>query len=92
MLKAKDAESVAEAFARELEILPQQMRLTLTYDRGSEMARHMLFTERTNMKVFADPHTPWQSGTNENTNGLIRQCFPKGISFRNMTREEIKFV
>jgi transposase, IS30 family len=92
-LKAKDAESVAEAFAKELETLPQQMRLTLTYDRGSEMARHKLFTEKTNMKVyFADPHSPWQRGTNENTNGLIRQYFPKGVSFRNVTREEIKFV
>ena len=92
-LKAKDAESVAEAFARELETLPQQMKLTLTYDRGSEMARHMLFTEKTNMKVyFADPHSPWQRGTNENTNGLIRQYFPKGCSFRNVTVEEIKFV
>jgi len=92
-LKAKDAESVAEAFAKELETLPEQMKLTLTYDRGSEMAKHKLFTERTNMKVyFADPHSPWQRGTNENTNGLLRQYFPKGMSFRNVTREEIKFV
>jgi IS30 family transposase len=92
-LKAKDAESVAEAFARELEALPEQMKLTLTYDRGSEMSKHMLFTAQTNMKVyFADPHSPWQRGTNENTNGLIRQFFPKGMSFRNVTREEIKYV
>lgn len=92
-LKAKDAVSVAEAFARELETLPEQMKLTLTYDRGTEMARHKLFTELTNMQVyFADPHSPWQRGTNENTNGLIRQYFPKGMSFRNVTREEIKFV
>lgn len=92
-LKAKDAESVAEAFAKELETLPEQMKLTLTYDRGSEMARHKLFTEKTNMKVyFADPHSPWQRGTNENTNGLLRQYFPKGCSFRNVTREEMKFV
>lgn len=92
-LKAKDAESVAEAFARELATLPQQMKLTLTYDRGSEMARHKLFTSKTNMKVyFADPHSPWQRGTNENTNGLVRQYFPKGMSFRNVTVEEIKFV
>ena len=92
-LKAKDALSVAEAFAHELETLPEQMKLTLTYDRGSEMARHKLFTELTNMQVyFADPHSPWQRGTNENTNGLLRQYFPKGSSFRNVTREEIKFV
>lgn len=92
-LKAKDAESVAKAFAKELETLPVQMKLTLTYDRGSEMSKHMLFTEKTNMKVyFADPHSPWQRGTNENTNGLIRQFFPKGMSFRNVTRGEIKYV
>ena len=92
-LKAKNAESVAAAFAHELATLPEQMKLTLTYDRGSEMARHKLFTEKTNMKVyFADPHSPWQRGTNENTNGLIRQYFPKGCSFRNVTVEEIKFV
>jgi IS30 family transposase len=92
-LKAKDAESVAEAFAKELETLPEQMKLTLTYDRGSEMSKHTLFTEKTTMKVyFADPHSPWQRGTNENTNGLIRQFFPKGMSFRNVTREEIKYV
>ena len=55
--------------------------------------KHRLFTEKTNMKVyFADPHSPWQRGTNENTNGLIRQFFPKGMSFRNVTREEIKYV
>lgn len=92
-LKSKDAESVAEAFAHELETLPEQMKLTLTYDRGSEMARHKLFTDKTNMKVyFADPHSPWQRGTNENTNGLLRQYFPKGISFKNVTVKEIKFV
>lgn len=92
-LKAKDAVSVAEAFARELETLPEQMKLTLTYDRGSEMARHRLSTEKTNMQVyFADPHSPWQRGTNENANGLIRQFFPKGMSFKNVTIEEIKYV
>jgi IS30 family transposase len=92
-LKAKDAVSVAEAFAHELETLPQQMKLTLTYDRGSEMARHKLFTELTNMQVyFADPHAPWQRGTNENTNGLLRQYFPKGSSFMHVSRERIKFV
>lgn len=92
-LKARDAKSVAEAFAQEMASLPEQMKLTLTYDRGSEMTRHKLFTAKTNMKVyFADPHSPWQRGTNENTNGLLRQYFPKGTSFKNITREEMKYV
>lgn len=90
---SKQAEHVAERFAEELRSLPQQMKLTLTYDRGSEMARHRLFTEKTTMKVyFADPQSPWQRGTNENTNGLIRQFFPKSTNFKAVTSEEVKRV
>jgi IS30 family transposase len=90
---SKQAEHVAERFAEELRSLPEQMKLTLTYDRGSEMARHKLFTERTTMKVyFADPQSPWQRGTNENTNGLIRQFFPKSTNFKTVTAEEVKHV
>lgn len=90
---SKQAEHVAERFAEELKRLPEQMKLTLTYDRGSEMARHKLFTEQTNMKVyFADPQSPWQRGTNENTNGLIRQFFPKTTDCRTVASEEVKRV
>jgi IS30 family transposase len=90
---SKQAEHVAERFAEELRSLPQQMKLTLTYDRGSEMARHKLFTEKTTMKVyFADPQSPWQRGTNENTNGLIRQFFPKSTNFKTVTSKEVKRV
>lgn len=90
---SKQAEHVAERFAEELKSLPQQMKLTLTYDRGSEMARHKLFTEKTTMKVyFADPQSPWQRGTNENTNGLIRQFFPKSTNFKSVSSEEVKRV
>lgn len=92
-IDSKQAEHVAERFAEELCSLPRQMKLTLTYDRGSEMARHKLFTEKTAMKVyFADPQSPWQRGTNENTNGLIRQFFPKTTDFRTVTSEEVKRV
>lgn len=92
-IESKNAEHVAYRFAQEMETIPNQLKLTLTYDRGSEMARHKLFTEQTNMKVyFADPQSPWQRGTNENTNGLVRQFFPKDTDFREITAEEVKRV
>lgn len=90
-LKSKKARDVRRAFAREIKKLPQEMRLTLTYDQGREMAQHKLFTKQTKMKVyFAHPRSPWERGTNENTNGLIRQFFPKGTNFRKVSRKEIK--
>lgn len=92
-LKNKTAREVRMAFAREIKKLPKQMRLTLTYDQGREMAQHKLFTKETKMKVyFAHPRSPWERGTNENTNGLIRQFFPKGTNFRRVSRTEIKRV
>ena len=92
-LKKKDATSVRKAFAKELKSLPNQMTLSLTYDRGKEMAEHKLFSKETKMQVyFCDPHSPWQRGTNENTNMLIRDFFPKQTDFSKFTRKEIKHV
>jgi len=92
-LKEKDAYAVRRAFAKATKNLPQHMKLTLTYDRGKEMAEHKLFTKETKIQVyFADPYSPWQRGTNENTNGLIRQYFPKGTDFGTIPRKEIKRV
>jgi len=89
----KDAVSVRKAFAQEMKKVPQQMKLSLTYDQGREMSEHKLFTKNTKIKVyFAHPGSPWERGTNENTNGLIRQFFPKGTEFDKVSRTEIKQV
>jgi len=90
-LEKKDAASVRLAFARAVKKIPRRLKKTLTYDRGSEMAEHKLFLADTKIQVyFCDPHSPWQRGTNENTNGLIRQYFPKGTDFRTITKKELQ--
>jgi len=90
-LKEKDALSVSRAFGLAFKRIPKQFAKTLTYDRGTEMAEHKQFTKETKIKVFfADPHSPWQRGTNENTNGLIRQYFPKGTDFNTVPLAAIK--
>ena len=92
-LKNKDAESVRKAFAKEFKQIPDGLKKTLTYDQGNEMAHHKLFTKDTNIQVyFAHPHSPWERGTNENTNALIRQFFPKGTDFSKITKKRLKEV
>jgi IS30 family transposase len=77
-LDGRDAQTVNEALKKQIRRLPAQLRRSLTWDRGLEMAQHADFTVATGVEVFfCDPQSPWQRGTNENTNGLLRQYFPK---------------
>jgi IS30 family transposase len=89
----KDALSVREAYAEAFKTVPNELRKTLTYDQGKEMSQHKQFTIDTGIQVFfAHPGSPWERGTNENTNGLIRQYFPNGTDFTQVSEEEIKKV
>lgn len=92
-LPSKGAADVRRAFAQELKELPEHMRKTMTHDNGVEMCQHRLFSKETQMQVyFANPYSPWERGTNENTNMLIRGFFPKGTDFNAIPSGKIKHV
>lgn len=87
------ADAVREALARTILKLPASLRRTVTWDQGSEMAEHARFTVDTGVAIyFCDPNSPWQRGTNENTNGLLRDYFPKGSSLANVRQRELDRV
>src|SRR5215210_3369109 len=87
------AEAVRDAITSSITTLPAQLRRSLTWDRGKEMARHAELRIDTGIQVyFCDPNSPWQRGTNENTNGLLRQYFPKGTDLSRHGIDELDGV
>lgn len=88
---ARDSETVIDRLAHLIQQLPDTLRRTLTWDQGQELARHAEFTVATSCPVyFCDPHSPWQRGSNENLNGLIRDFYPKGTDFNTISDTEIR--
>lgn len=87
---ARDAATVTRALTRHVQRLPACLKQSLTWDRGKEMAYHKRFTVATDVQVyFCDPHSPWQRGSNENTNGLLRQYFPKRTHLSHFTQQQL---
>ena len=92
-IPATDSATVVAALARRIQHLPAALRQSLTWDRGKEMAQHRQFTMATDVAVyFCDPQSPWQRGSNENTNGLLRQYFPKGADLSRRTQSQLDAV
>ncbi|MGA8864005.1 MAG: IS30 family transposase [Gallionella sp.] len=90
---SKDTETVINALIKHAHKLPNELYKSLTWDRGKEMADHKRFTLATDIKVyFCDPQNPWQRGTNENTNGLLRQYFPKGTDLSVHSQSKLNAV
>ena len=89
-VKGKDTQSVVKALSKQVQRLPAELRKSLTWDRGFEMAAHKEFTIATDVQVyFCDPSSPWQRGTNENTNRLLRQYFPKGTDLSGYSQADL---
>ena len=90
---SKDTKTVINALIKQAHKLPRELYKSLTWDRGKEMADHQRFTLATDIKVyFCDPQQPWQRGSNENTNGLLRQYFPKGMDLSNIHQNRLNAV
>jgi IS30 family transposase len=89
----KDSETVVNALIKQAHKLPRELYRSLTWDRGSEMAEHQRFSLATDIQVyFCDPQQPWQRGSNENTNGLLRQYFPKGMDLSDISQAKLNAI
>jgi len=92
-LRDNTAETVRAAMSKKILALPEELRRSVTWDQGKEMSQHLRFTVDTGVQVyFCDPNSPWQRGTNENTNGLLRQYFPKGTDLSRFTQRRLDAV
>lgn len=92
-MDGRDAVSTCKAFTKRMRTIPEDLRKSLTYDRGKEMAEHKTLAKNLKIDVyFADPHSPWQRGSNENTNGLLRQYFPKGTDLSGYSQRDLNRV
>jgi IS30 family transposase len=92
-LAGHGAEAVRDAIASSIATLPEQLRRSLTWDQGAEMAQHAQLRVDSDLAIyFCDPHSPWQRGTNENTNGLLRQYFPKGTDLSKHAAKDLAAV
>jgi len=92
-IPSRDSATVVDAIAKHMRTLPAELKRSLTWDRGAEMSRHQRFKLATDLQVyFCDPHSPWQRGSNENTNGLLRQYFPKGQDVSHYTQAQLNAV
>jgi len=92
-MEGMDARSARQGFTKKLRHVPASLRKPLTYDRGKEMAEHERLAQRLSIQVFfADPHAPWQRGSNENTNGLLRPYLPKGTNLSTDTQREFNVI
>jgi len=90
---SKDSETVVDALIKQAHKLPRELYKSLTWDRGSEMAEHRRFSLATDIQVyFCDPQQPWQRGSNENTNGLLRQYFPKGMDLADISQSKLNAI